>query len=170
MYLKFMCRPSKMLQNGLCPLELSIIIEGKRKIIRFQKFIKASDFNASRQHVKRNPEVNEYMESIRAKFYSIETEMLQRNIPITTQNVLDIYKNGFAETKLTVLMLFDKHNNEAYVKQEQQLIVKATYQKYLLTRKYLAEFLRQANTRRAGWGKVRVVFILPLSSCLKIKV
>ena len=63
MYLKFMCRPSKMLQNGLCPLELSIIIEGKRKIIRFQKFIKASDFNASKQHVKRNPEVNEYMEN-----------------------------------------------------------------------------------------------------------
>ena len=143
MYLKFMCRPSKMLQNGLCPLELSIIIEGKRKIIRFQKFIKASDFNAPKQYVKRNPEVNEYMESIRAKFYSIETEMLQRNIPITTQNVLDIYKNGFAETKLTVLMLFDMHNNEANVKQEQQLIVKATYQKYLLTRKYLAEFLRQ---------------------------
>lgn len=113
MYLKFMCRPSKMLQNGLCPLELSIIIEGKRKIIRFQKFIKASDFNASRQHVKRNPEVNEYMESIRAKFYSIETEMLQRNIPITTQNVLDIYKNGFAETKLTVLMLSAKTRNNA---------------------------------------------------------
>ena len=53
------------------------------------------------------------MESIRAKFYSIETEMLQRNIPITTQNVLDIYKNGFAETKLTVLMLSAKTRNNA---------------------------------------------------------
>ena len=53
------------------------------------------------------------MESIRAKFYSIETEMLQRNIPITTQNVLDIYKNGFAETKLTVLILSAKTRNNA---------------------------------------------------------
>ena len=53
------------------------------------------------------------MESIKAKFYSIETEMLQRNIPITTQNVLDIYKNGFAETKLTVLILSAKTRNNA---------------------------------------------------------
>lgn len=100
MYLKFMCRPSKMLQNGLCPLELSIIIEGKRKIIRFQKFIKASDFNAPKQYVKRNPEVNEYMESIRAKFYSIETEMLQRNIPSLPKMYLIFIKMALQKQNL----------------------------------------------------------------------
>lgn len=124
-----MCRPSKRLQNGLSPLELSIIVEGKRKIIRFPKYIKVTDFNASKQRVKRNVELNEFMDSVKAKFYAIELEMLQRNMPITINSVMDVYYNGFAETNVTILTLFDRHNADAKAKLERGLIVDATYKK-----------------------------------------
>lgn len=148
MYLNFMCRPSKRLQNGLSPLELSIIVEGKRKIIRFPKYIKVTDFSASKQRVKRNVELNEFMDSVKAKFYSIELEMLQRNMPITINSVMDVYYNGFAETNITILTLFDRHNADAKAKLERGLIVEATYKKYLLTRKYLADFLRTKQNKQ----------------------
>ena len=90
MHLSFMCRPSKQLQNGLSPLELSVITEGERKIVRFQKYLKATDFNASKQRAKRNIEINEYMDSVKAKFYAIELEMLQRKIPITASSIIDV--------------------------------------------------------------------------------
>lgn len=142
MYLNFMCRPSKMLQNGLSPLELSVITEGERKIVRFQKYLKATDFNASKQRAKRNIEINEYMDSVKAKFYAIELEILQRKIPITASSIIDVYYNGFAETNVSILTLFDRHNSDAKAKLGQGLIVEATYKKYLLTRKYFADFLR----------------------------
>jgi len=148
MYLNFMCRPSKRLQNGLSPLELSIIVEGERKIIRFPKYIKVTDFNASKQRVKRNVELNEFMDSVKAKFYAIESEMLQRNMPITINSVMDVYYNGFAETNVTILTLFDRHNADAKTKSERGLIVDATYKKYLLTRKYLADFLRTKQNKQ----------------------
>ena len=137
-----MCRPSKMLQNGLSPLELSVITEGERKIVRFQKYLKATDFNASKQRAKRNIEINEYMDSVKAKFYAIELEILQRKIPITASSIIDVYYNGFAETNVSILTLFDRHNSDAKAKLGQGLIVEATYKKYLLTRKYFADFLR----------------------------
>ena len=148
MYLNFMCRPSKRLQNGLSPLELSIIVEGDRKIIRFPKYLKVTDFNASKQRVKRNVELNEFMDSVKAKFYAIESEMLQRNMPITINSVMDVYYNGFAETNVTILTLFDRHNADAKTKSERGLIVDATYKKYLLTRKYLADFLRTKQNKQ----------------------
>lgn len=148
MYLNFMCRPSKRLQNGLSPLELSIIVEGERKIIRFPKYIKVTDFNASKQRVKRNVELNEFIDSVKAKFYAIESEMLQRNMPITINSVMDVYYNGFAETNVTILTLFDRHNADAKTKSERGLIVDATYKKYLLTRKYLADFLRTKQNKQ----------------------
>lgn len=148
MYLNFMCRPSKRLQNGLSPLELSIIVEGERKIIRFPKYIKVTDFNASKQRVKRNVKLNEFIDSVKAKFYAIESEMLQRNMPITINSVMDVYYNGFAETNVTILTLFDRHNADAKTKSERGLIVDATYKKYLLTRKYLADFLRTKQNKQ----------------------
>ena len=53
MYLKFVCRPSKMLKNGLCPLELSIIVGLERRIMRFQYYIKKEDFIVSKQRKKK---------------------------------------------------------------------------------------------------------------------
>lgn len=142
MYLKFVCRPSKMLKNGLCPLELSIIVDQERRIMRFQYYVKKEDFIVSKQRVRRNEEANNFMDSVKAKFHNIESEMLRRNLEVTAQSLVEVYNNGFAESKVSILSLFDAHNQEAKEKIKQNLIAQATYQKYLRTRYLLAQFLK----------------------------
>lgn len=157
MYLSFMCRPSKQLQNGLSPIEVSITIGKERRIIRLPKYIRAEDFNVKKQRVKRNETLNNYLEAVKVKFTQIETEMLKRNMPITTRTIIDVFQNGFADTNVTFLSLFDKHNEEAKTRANRSLISPVTYQKYLITRKMFAEFLRTKLHR----GDILLVDITP---------
>lgn len=157
MYLSFMCRPSKQLQNGLSPIEVSITIGKERRIIRLPKYIRAEDFNVKKQRVKRNETLNNYLEAVKVKFTQIETEMLKRNMPITTRTIIDVFQNGFADTNVTFLSLFDKHNEEARTRANRSLISPVTYQKYLITRKMFAEFLRTKLHR----GDILLVDITP---------
>ena len=138
MYLSFICRPSKKLKNGTSPLEVSISVGQERMVIRLNKYLKAEDFNVKKQRVRRNEELNQFIEAVKAKFAQIETEMIKRNMPMTVRSVVDIFQNGFAETNVSLLTLFDKHNEEAKIRTDQGLISPVTYQKYLLTRRMLA--------------------------------
>ena len=142
MYISFFCRPSKQLQNGLSPIEVSVTIGKERRVIRLPKYVKAEDFNVKKQRVKRNEVLNNYLDAVKIKFTQIETEMLKRNMPITTRTIIDVFQNGFADTNVTFLSLFDKHNEDAKTRAKQGLISPVTYQKYLLTRKMFADFLR----------------------------
>ena len=157
MYLSFMCRPSKQLQNGQSPIEVSITIGKERRIIRLPKYIRAADFNVKKQRVKRNEALNNYLEAVKVKFTQIETEMLKRNMPTTARTIIDIFQNGFADTNITFLSLFDKHNEEAKIRADRGLISLATYQKYLITRKMLAEFFRTKLHR----GDILLVDVTP---------
>ena len=142
MYLKFMCRPSKMLKNGLCPLELSIIVGQERRIIRLQYAVKKEDFITSKQRVRKNEEANQYIESVAARFHNIQAEMLKRNMEVTAQGLVDVFINGFSGSRISILSLFDKHNREAKEKMKRQLIARATYLKYLRARYLFAQFLK----------------------------
>lgn len=113
MYISFFCRPSKQLQNGLSPIEVSVTIGKERRVIRLPKYVKAEDFNVKKQRVKRNEVLNNYLDAVKVRFTQIETEMLKRNMPISTRTIIDVFQNGFADTNVTFLSLFDKHNEDA---------------------------------------------------------
>lgn len=157
MYISFFCRPSKQLQNGLSPIEVSVTIGKERRVIRLPKYVRAEDFNVKKQRVKRNEVLNRYLDAVKVKFTQIETEMLKRNMPITTRTVIDVFQNGFADTNITFLSLFDKHNEDAKMRSKRGLISPVTYQKYLLTRKMFADFLRTKLHR----GDILLVDITP---------
>ena len=157
MYISFFCRPSKQLQNGLSPIEVSVTIGKERRVIRLPKYVRAEDFNVKKQRVKRNEVLNRYLDAVKVKFTQIETEMLKRNMPITTRTVIDVFQNGFADTNVTFLSLFDKHNEDAKTRSKRGLISPVTYQKYLLTRKMFADFLRTKLHR----GDILLVDITP---------
>lgn len=157
MYISFFCRPSKQLQNGLSPIEVSVTIGKERRVIRLPKYVRAEDFNVKKQRVKRNEVLNRYLDAVKVKFTQIETEMLKRNMPITTRTVIDVFQNGFADTNVTFLSLFDKHNEDAKMRSKRGLISPVTYQKYLLTRKMFADFLRTKLHR----GDILLVDITP---------
>lgn len=157
MYISFFCRPSKQLQNGLSPIEVSVTIGKERRVIRLPKYVKAEDFNVKKQRVKRNEVLNNYLDAVKVRFTQIETEMLKRNMPISTRTIIDVFQNGFADTNVTFLSLFDKHNEDAKTRAKQGLISPVTYQKYLLTRKMFANFLRTKLHR----GDILLVDITP---------
>ena len=152
-----MCRPSKQLLNGLSPIEVSVTIGKERRIIRLPKYVKAEDFNVKKQRVRRNEVINRYLDAVKVKFTQIETEMLKRNLPITTKTIIDVFQNGFADTNITFLSLFDKHNEDAKTRANRGLISLVTYQKYLLTRKMFADFLRTKLHR----GDILLVDVTP---------
>lgn len=78
-------------------------------------------------------------------------------MPITTRTIIDVFQNGFADTNITFLSLFDKHNEDAKTRAKRGLISPVTYQKYLLTRKMFADFLRVKLHR----GDILLVDITP---------
>lgn len=157
MYISFFCRPSKQLKNGLSPIEVSVTIGKERRVIRLPKYVRSEDFNVKKQRVKRNEVLNCYLDAVKIKFTHIETEMLKRNMPITSRTVIDVFQNGFADTNITFLSLFDKHNEDAKTRAKRGLISPVTYQKYLLTRKMFADFLRN----KLNHGDILLVDITP---------
>ena len=78
MVINFVCRKSKISKrDGLCPLELYVIIDGKRKFISLDRKIDHKLFNTKKQIVKDDAAANEFISAIRLKCYSIETEMIK---------------------------------------------------------------------------------------------
>lgn len=141
MYLNFMCRSSKKRKDGLSPIELSIIQGEERKMISLNRWINAADFNQKKQKVRKNDDINEYLDAVRTKMFAIEAELIRRNLPNKVSNILDIFYHGFEEANLSLLTLFDRHNADAKKKLASGIITRTTYLKYLCTRKYLFKFM-----------------------------
>lgn len=142
MEINFVCRPSKVKKNGLSPLEMSIIINGIRKVITLDRYVKRENFDTKRQRVMRDTATNEYLETIKAKCYSIETEMIKNGLAVTIDTFYDIYRNGFIGNTITILQMFDKHNSQFEKRVATGVINDTTLYKYTVTRKYLADYLK----------------------------
>lgn len=142
MLINFVCRPSKARKNGKSPLEMSITINGHRKCISLDRNVNAYNFDSKRQRVRNDNAVNEYLEAIRAKCYSIETEMLKTGMTLNVDTFCEVYKNGFASNTITILQLFEKHNEQFARKMNKGIIGKSSLEKYNVTMRYLSDFLR----------------------------
>ena len=69
MTINFVCRQSKSGKDGLSPLELYVIIGGKRRYVSLNRKITPKAFNNKRQMVKGDAQTNEYIEAVRMKCY-----------------------------------------------------------------------------------------------------
>ncbi len=142
MVINFICRASKAGKDGLSPIELSIIINGKRKYITTDRRVKASSFNTKTQKVYKDKETNDYLEVLKSKVYTQETEMIKNGIEVTMDTFMDIYKNGFTSNTITILQLFDQHNQQFVSKVEKNICTTTTLDKYNVTKGYLADFIK----------------------------
>lgn len=89
----FVCRQSKVTKAGKAPVEMSIIINGKRTYLtlpmkedpkQFQKFVASK---------KMNP-MKEYLEQIYQKVVVAQTELVKNDIPVTAMSLKDYIQNG----------------------------------------------------------------------------
>ncbi len=103
--LSFYCRDSKAGKNGLAPIELSIVINGKRVFINMPRKEYPSEFKKAITS-KRNNQIKEYLEAIRNQFYNIQMDMLKNNIPLSAETLREYYRCGGVKP-YTIQNLFD---------------------------------------------------------------
>lgn len=142
MQINFVCRLSKARKNGQSPLEMSIIINGERKVITLKRCANSANFDTKWQNVKGDTATNEYLEAIRAKCYAIETEMIKRGMELTIDSFYEVYQNGFQENSISILKLFQKHNEQFEKKIKSGVITDTTLYKYTVTMRYLSDYLK----------------------------
>lgn len=140
MTLSFVCRASKARKDGKSPIELSIIINGIRSIIALDRKIPYNKFNSKTQTVRGDKEINEYLDVIRRKCFTIETELIKID-KLDIDTFIQSFKYGVPEKQDTLLKVYDKHN-ELYRQNVEVGKTKDTaYYKYLRNRERLAEYL-----------------------------
>lgn len=144
MTLNFICRASKARKDGLSPIELSIIIGGDRTVITLDRKVKSTSFNPSTQKVRGDKDLNEYLEVIRRKCYSIETELIRMD-NLNLETFIHSYKYGIKQKEDTLLIVYDKHN-ELY--KDNVLCGKidnAALYKYKKSRERVADYLQSID-------------------------
>ena len=143
MTITFVCRSSKVSKkDGLTPLELYVIIDGKRRFISLKRRIDHKLFNPKKQIVRRDAETNEYIEAVRMKCYSLETEMLKRGLLLTVDTFVYAFKHGIRQNSISFYGLFDKFMEKQLEKKEVGLITQAIYVKYRCTIRYCKEAMQ----------------------------
>lgn len=84
----FVCRKSKVTKTGRAPVELSIIINGKRTYLVLPRKEYPDEFKrlvASRRH----NDLKNYLETVYQKVMEKQTEMLQKGLSIDAYSLKD---------------------------------------------------------------------------------
>lgn len=143
MTITFVCRSAKVSKkDGLTPLELYVIIDGKRRFVSLNRKIDHRLFNPKKQIVRGDTQTNEYIEAVRMKCYSLETEMLKRGLLLTVDTFVYAFRHGIRQNSISVYGLFDKFMEKQLEKKDVGLITQAIYVKYRCTIRYCKEAMQ----------------------------
>ena len=158
MVLNFICRASKARRTGLSPIELSIIINNNRSIITLDRQILSTKFNPTTQKVKGDKDINEYLEVIRKKCYSIETELIKLD-KLDIETFVHSFKNGIPQKEDTLLKIYQKHNDLYRQNVEVGKVDNTAYYKYCKNRERLQEYLLTLNKTDIKLKDITPLFI-----------
>lgn len=141
MTINFVCRASKARKDGQSPIEMSVIINGQRSVISLDRKINPKQFNASSQKVRGDKEINEYLDVIRRKCFTLEMELIKLD-NFSLETFVHSFKHGIPQRIDTLLNIYDQHNTQY----EQNVVcgkVNATaLYKYQKNRERIAEYLK----------------------------
>ena len=142
--LLFYIRTTKTKSNGTAPIYVRITINGKRAEFSAKRTIEPTKWNNAKGRAKGSNEqikaLNKYLDTIQAKVYDKQQELMQKNKSITAVSLKNAYLD-ITYDKKTLLGVFKTHNQKI-----NQLIgngfTKATVEKYELSYKHLKEFIK----------------------------
>lgn len=140
MVVNFIVRESKKGKNGLAPLEVSIIVNKERKVFTLDRRVKPSLFNTKSQKVRGDKELNDYIDAVRTKLFSIETRVIKEDLVLTATEVMKYFKNGFTERNKGVLAVFGEFIKEYSKKHDVTL---QTISKFKTVNDFLMEFINE---------------------------
>lgn len=127
----FVCRQSKVTKAGKAPVEMSIIINGKRTYLTLPMKEDPKMFQKQVASKKMNP-IKEYLEQIYQKVVIAQTELVKNDIPVTAASLKDYIQNG-CTTSYTIQDLFDEYL-KILKKRVGVNLTKAVYRKYEIVR------------------------------------
>lgn len=167
MNVNFICRASKARKDGQSPIEMSVIINGERSIISLDRKANSKNFIPSSQKVKGDKETNEYLEVIRKKCYSLETELIRLD-NFNIESFVNAFKHGIPEKNDTLLKIYDKHNR---LYEENVVVGKvnatALY-KYQMNRKRISDYLNSIGMTDIKLRDIKPSFVEEFQNfCLK---
>ncbi|MCI6562672.1 MAG: site-specific integrase, partial [Bacteroidales bacterium] len=142
MVINYICRASKAGKDGLSPIEVSVIINGIRRYFCLDRRVKASSFNTKTQRVRQDPETNEYLNVLRVRLYSLETEMINAGLEITVDTFIDVYKHGIKSNTTTLLQMFEIHHKMFRERVAKGVNESTTLSKYETTARYVKDYLK----------------------------
>ena len=136
--LQFYCRNSKAGRNGLAPIEVSLIINGKRVFINLPRKERPEDFRKAVGQRKDNS-IKDYLFEVRNKFNQIQTDMMRANIPLTAETLKEYFKTGGVKP-YTLENLWDDFL-EIQNKRVGATISEMGHKKYISARNTLYEYI-----------------------------
>ena len=140
--INFYCRGSKRNRTGDSPVELSIIINGKRCFIQLPIRCKAEEFPKLLSSRKSN-NIKEYCEQVKTKLNEIQLDMLKNNIPFTASNLRQYYQNGGVSQSLyTITKLWDEYIALIQPRINKSLS-KEHYYRYVKTKELMLNYLKE---------------------------
>ena len=142
MKVNFVVRRTKKKVDGTVPIEMTICVKGKRRYVSTGREVKPSDFNSKTQTVKGDKELNEFLKALKARLYAIETTLMSKDVNVSIDTVLDVFRNGEQERTMTFLQLFEIHNGNVGKRVKQKLITPTTLSKYEVTKDYVARYIK----------------------------
>ena len=164
MVVNFVCRKSIIRSNGLCPIELSIIIDGKRKYLSLDRRIKPNSFDSKKQKVRGDKETTRYLEAVRSKCYQIETEMIKAKLLITVDTFAEAFKHGVDPKNISLYGLFDEYIKRQCEKQKNGLITKMSLGKYKCTVRYCKEAISDKPLNEFTTADTKQIYLYMLQS------
>ena len=129
-------------KNGEVMIMARITIDGKLCQFSTKQSIQPDNWNTAAGKAKGRDagRINALLDDIRSSLNTIYHEMQRRDNYVTAEKVKNEFL-GHSESHETILSLFQKHNDDV-----KQLVgiskTIATYRKYEVTRRHLAEFIR----------------------------
>lgn len=139
---QFYCRNCKTNKAGESPIELSLIINGKRCFIQLPIKCKASEFKKLLSSRKSN-NIKEYCEQVKDKLNVIQLDMLKNNIPFTAQNLKMYFMNGcVSPNQYTITKLFDDYILLIKPRIDKDL-TKEHYYRYVKVKSLMLDYLKQ---------------------------
>ena len=129
-------------KNGEVMIMARITIDGKQCQFSTKQSIQPGNWSIAAGKAKGRDagRINALLDDIRSSLNTIYHEMQRRDNYVTAEKVKNEFL-GHSESHETILSLFQKHNDDV-----KQLVgiskTIATYRKYEVTRRHLAEFIR----------------------------
>lgn len=134
----FYCRQSKAGKNGLAPIEVSVIVNGKRVFINLPRK-EYPDVFKRETNSRKNNGIKEYLEEIRTRLNEYQLELLQNNMAVTATNLKECFKTGGIQS-YRIKDLFEDYlkilRNRVGVD-----LTDAAYRKYELTKELFFDYI-----------------------------